>query len=219
MGRGIASPTRDLAGTAADADERRELLRIDDRLLLEYWLPGEAPEGGLTASPESANDAITAFVGKPTADLAARWQADAGAESLQDSVLLPWLMKVDWTLELLLKALARMSPQHVLLPRLTDVNVSGGGVCFDMARRVEAGSVLELRLVLPPFVPIRTSSEVVRVAPSRQGARKIDGSYATAVRFTTITADDRERLIRHILRAQADRLRARHMSGVYARSH
>lgn len=183
-------------------NERRELVQIDDCLLLEYRKDGEQDE---TVPPEErlADEAITTFLAKPSAELLA---LSEGNEA--QSLLLPWLMKIDWTLELVLKGLARLTPGGIRMPRLTNVNISGGGIRFTASRRFEKHDILDLRLILPPFVPIQTKAEVLRAVPKRDGSQ----AWEVAARFTTLNLEDRERLIRHVLHVQAERLRARHMS-------
>jgi hypothetical protein len=202
-------------------DDRRELLRIDDRLLLECRRAGEASESAAARPSEPQTDeAIKAFLSRPTADLLSR-AATQGPDHQDpmESMLVPWLMKIDWALELMLKAAARANPQGLALPRLTEVNLSGGGICFDTDRRFGENDILELRLILPPFVPIRSTAEVTRVTPVRgEGGAGAAERFTVAAHFTSIGSEDRERLIRHILRLQADRIRSRHQSAAYARS-
>ncbi|TAJ07403.1 MAG: PilZ domain-containing protein [Nitrospirae bacterium] len=223
MARVSSADTPRLRETQPVEDDRRELLRIDDRLLLEYWPFGEAPESGERRSLPQVDEAITAFIARPTTDLLARAAAqEADQATVIEARLAPWLMKVDWALELILKTVARMSPQGLAIPCLTEVNISGGGICFEAPRRFEGGAQLELRIILPPFVPIATVAEVVRVIPVRRShsdAASRGGSdrFSTAARFASINSEGRERLIRHILHLQAERLRARHMGAAYAR--
>jgi hypothetical protein len=183
----------------APSDDRREWLRIDDRLLLEYRLAGEPPETPLPAELRATEESVTAAIAKPTTDLLAR-----SGEALQDSLLVPWLKKIDWLLELTLKTLATTHPQGVAMARVTEVNLSGGGVSFMAQRNLEVGQDLVVKLILPPFTPIVTIARVIRVRPSRRG----DG-FEIATQFTSISPDDQESLIRHILTTQAERLRAR----------
>lgn len=204
--------------TPAADDDRRELLRIDDRLLLEYWRPGEA--GSRTAVPEAqADEAIKAFIARPTADLLARASAQSPeGPGATEALLVPWLTKMDWALELILKALVRMHPQGLAMPLPVNVNISGGGLCFEAREPFQENECLELRLILPPFIPIRSTVEVIRVDPLTGPDRGPEAAYLVAVRFTSISTEDRERVIRHILRLQAERIRAQHLNAAYPRS-
>lgn len=191
-----------IATDAMAGDERRGLLRIDDRLLLEYWKVGEPPPAVPLSPSGLSEETVAAMIGKPTTELLAQMQ---GQEA--QSILIPWLVKIDWVLELMLRTLTRLAPDGIAMPSLTDVNVSGGGIRFLTPRRFTVYDHLELELILPPFAPIRTQADILRVSP--QDAR---GNYTVATKFTTIRHEDQERLIRHVLQKQAAQLRERHLS-------
>ena len=184
--------------TKSSSDERREWIRIDDRVILEYRLltdPDEGPTRGLPAS----NEAIAAVIAKPTSDLLLR-----NGEQLAESPLLPWIMKVDWLLEVIVKALAKMQPDGIAIAQVTDVTLSGGGIGFLSPQKFTVDDLLKLKIILPPFTPIHTTARVIRSALAKDGMQ-----YDIASEFTDLTPDDQEHLIRHIIQAQAERLRAR----------
>jgi hypothetical protein len=185
---------------AAPSDDRREWLRINDRVLLEYRPAAGSPESPLPDELRATEESITAAIAKPTADLLVR-----SGEALQESLLVPWLKKIDWLLELTLKTLAATHPEGVAMARVMDVNLSGGGVSFAAKQDMEVGQDLAVRLILPPFTPIATIARIIRVKPSRHGG----GEFEIATQFISISPDDQESLIRHILLTQAERLRAR----------
>ncbi|MBS0182826.1 MAG: PilZ domain-containing protein [Nitrospira sp.] len=184
------------------ADERREWIRIDDRVLMEYRL---LTDTGIVDPVEAARttpEMISAAVTKPTADLLART-----GESLIASPVLPWIMKVDYLLEVILNSLAMCQPSSVTMARPTDVNLSGGGVGFVSPREFTAGDQLAIKLILPPFILIQAMAKVIRSIPQADGQ-----GFAIATEFVDLKADDLEHLIRHILHTQAERLRARRTS-------
>jgi hypothetical protein len=183
---------------SVSSDERREWLRIDDNLLLEYRLLDESPDAHFPISEPVTDDMIAAAVGKPTAELWAR-----SGETLADSSLAPWVMKVDWLLEVLLKTLARAHPGCMGLARVTNVNISGGGISFVSPRQFDAGHQLAITVILPPFTKIQAVAKVIRSSPDNHGQ-----GFALATEFVDLSADDQEHLIRHILHTQAERLRA-----------
>ncbi|MEK9141352.1 MAG: PilZ domain-containing protein [Nitrospirota bacterium] len=181
------------------ADERREWIRIDDRVLMEYQVLAETgtavPVEAASATPEM----IAAVVTQPTADLLART-----GESLIGSPVLPWIMKVDYVLEVILNSLAMTHPASVTMARPMDVNLSGGGVGFVSPREFTAGGQLAIKMILPPFRLIQVLTKVIRSIPQADGQ-----GFAIATEFVDLKADDQEHLIRHILQTQAERLRAR----------
>jgi hypothetical protein len=192
--------TAPAAAGISKSEERRDWLRIDEYLLFDYRL-AEEPLEVPTAGPTSVTkDMISVLVNKPTLDLLART-----GESLEDSPLLPWFSKIDWLLETILTSLATIHPGSVLIPRLTHLNISAGGLSFVSDRPLQADAVLALRFIIPPFIPIQTQARVIRATPVNDDKLQ----YKVAVEFTTLTADDQEHVIKHIIRAQAEQLRAR----------
>jgi hypothetical protein len=181
------------------SDERREWLRIDDRVLLEYRLITEQEEASLPGMPPASDQEIAEAMRKPAADFIAQ-----EAEHLSHSPLLPWMMKVDWLLEVIVKTLAQMHPGGVPIAQITDVNLSGGGIGFVSPRCFAADDKLSIKVVLPPFTPIDATARVIRSMPVKEGL-----GYDIATEFVTLSPNDQEHIIRHILHTQAERLRAR----------
>ncbi|MDH4152399.1 MAG: PilZ domain-containing protein [Nitrospira sp.] len=201
----MASPSMTVPSTShsAEPDDRREWIRIEDRVLMEYRL---VTEGGLAVQVDVGHptaESIAAAVSKPTSDLLAR-----SSETVLDSAVLPWIRKVDYLLEVIVNALAVSQPSSVRMARPMDVNLSGGGIGFVSLRAFNAGDQLAIKLILPPFTLIETVTKVIRAVPQEDGQ-----GYAIATEFVDLKVDDQEHLIRHILQAQSERLRAsRHRS-------
>ncbi len=181
-------------------DDRREWLRIEDQVLLEYRAASASADAPFPDSLQASPEAIAAAIAKPTADLMAR-----SGDLLQESLLVPWLKKIDWLLELTLKTLAAAQPSGVAMAQVTDVTLSGGGVSFMAQQEMTVGGDLRLKLILPPFTPIHTTARIIRTTPNRRSP----GWFDIATQFTAISPDDQEALIKHILATQAERLRAR----------
>ncbi len=184
----------------AKNEERREWLRIDDRLLLEYRLFDEPAEAMNLYLPQATEDTIATAVSKPTIDLLSR-----AGETLAGSPLMPWVSKIDWMLETILKSLAKSHPGSVKIARLTDMDISAGGVGFTTPRQFQADDVLALKLILPPFSLIETTARIIRVSAAGKG----ETGYHIATQFIELADDAQELIIRHILQVQAERLRAR----------
>ncbi len=181
------------------SDERREWLRIDDRVLLEYRLITDQEESSIAGIPPANEEAIAAAIRKPAADYFAQ-----ESEHLAHSPLLPWMMKVDWLLEVIVKTLAQMHPGGVPIAQIADVNLSGGGIGFFSPRSFAVEDKLSIKVVLPPFTPIDATARVIRSMPVKEGI-----GFTIATEFVSLSPTDQEHLIRHILQTQAERLRAR----------
>ena len=185
------------------SDERREWIRIDDRVLLEYRLLTDPAEGPTPGIPPVAQEAIAAVISKPTSDLLLR-----SGEQLAESPLLPWIKKVDWVLEIIVKTLAKMQPEGIAIAQVADVTLSGGGIGFLSPRNFSVDDTLRLKIILSPFTPIHTTARVIRSAQAKDGV-----NYDIATEFIELNPDDQEYLIRHIIQTQAERLRGRRNSG------
>ena len=181
-------------------EERREWLRIEDRLLLEYRLVGESATAMNAYLPPATEDTIATAIAKPTIDLLA-----GAGETFAGSPLLPWVSKIDWMLETILKSLAKSHPGSIDIARLTNVDISAGGLGFNTPRLFQVDEVLVLRLILPPFSMIETTARIIRVAAAMKG----ETGYHLATQFIELAGDDQELIIHHILKVQAERLRAR----------
>ncbi len=186
--------------TTIKSEERREWLRIDDRLLLEYRRADEPIEAMNQYLPPATEDTIATAVSKPTVDLLVR-----AGETFASSPLLPWVSKIDWMLETILKSLVKSHPGSVAIARLTEVDISAGGLGFDTPRRFQADDLLVLKVILPPFSIIETTAKVIRVTPVEAGV----GGFHLATQFVDLGGDEQELIIRHILQVQAERLRTR----------
>ena len=181
-------------------EERREWLRIEDRLLLEYRRFDEPAEAMNAHLPPATEVTIATAVSKPSLDLLVR-----AGETFAGSPLLPWVSKIDWMLETILKSLVKSHPGSVAIARLTDVDISAGGLGFDTPRQFQADDLLVLKVVLPPFSMIEATVRIIRVTP----AEKETTGFHVATQFVELGGDDQELIIRHILSVQAERLRAR----------
>lgn len=184
---------------SAASEDRREWIRIEDNLLLEYRLEGEQEKTSLLHREMVTDDMIAAAVEKPTTELLGR-----SGDLLAQAALIPWIMKVDWLLEVLLKTLAKAHPGCMELARVTTVNISGGGIGFVSPQRFNAGDRLTLRVILPPFTPIQVAAKVIRSSPDPQGR-----GFVLAAEFVDLGADEQDHLVRYVLQTQAERLRTR----------
>jgi c-di-GMP-binding flagellar brake protein YcgR len=82
------------------------------------------------------------------------------------------------------------------------VNLSGGGIGVTVTVRYKPGEVLSLTLLLPDQLLFKSSIEVLRMDPVPDSA----DAYRLHARFVKMTAQNRELLIRHIVRFQRDHL-------------
>lgn len=82
------------------------------------------------------------------------------------------------------------------------VNLSGGGIGVTVTTPYQPGTLLSLTLLLPDQVPFAAAIEVLRLDPLPIPG----GTYRLHARFVRMTAQNRELLIRYIVRFQRDHL-------------
>ncbi len=106
--------------------------------------------------------------------------------------------------------------QHLILKEegffegeIKRVNLSAGGIRFELEEPVEVGDILELKITLPSPQPvgIMLYGKVIRAKKIEHNGKTL---YEAAVRFEGLTEDVREEIIRYTLHRQREALRKRH---------
>lgn len=126
--------------------------------------------------------------------------------TIRDPLLLQMVTRIDWMLTSILRTLGKDKDRKQAVPEFTKVNLSGSGIKFFSLTSYPVESFLVLRLILRPFIPIQAIGKIIRIDPIHKDEEK---GFEIAVEFTRISPDDREAIIRHILRAQATMQRLR----------
>lgn len=180
------------------AEEKRKYFRINDKILLKYraW-DDEIDEN----NPMTYSDI---FGTGDMADLGSQKALDAvTTKSMQLGRYLQFLNKriSDLTRYLILQEL-RSDPDCVSF-----VNIGGGGISFCSNDAISVGTNLHIDMLL-----VATCTGIVaqgRVVRSEKiNTQMKGGGFMTAVEFTKIDEADRDRLVRHVLRRQAEDLKA-----------
>ncbi len=120
--------------------------------------------------------------------------------TIRDPLLLQMVTRIDWMLTSILRTLGKDKIMKQAIPELAKVNLSGSGIRFFSEHEFPVDSFLVLRLILRPFVPMQAVGKIIRIEPAQQGE---EVGFEIAVEFTQIAPDDREAIIRHVLRTQA----------------
>lgn len=84
------------------------------------------------------------------------------------------------------------------------VNISGGGIGVTVTTIYQPQDILSVTLLLPDHGLFTSFAEVLRLDPIPSPG----GTYRLHARFIRMPSQDREVLIRHILRFQRDHLQA-----------
>ncbi|GAB6067109.1 hypothetical protein JCM13664_04270 [Methylothermus subterraneus] len=179
--------------------ERRRYFRIEDEIVLVYRTipPEEVPD------PERfPSQFVDRFALTSTLEYLSR-ESQVPLRLIQRDY--PEVAKYLEVLERKLNVLAQalMISTNPLTDQPTHkVNLSASGIAFDAEQFLAAGQVLELKMIVPPaLVGILTFGRVVYCCEQESGR------YRIGVDFLALRDQDREFLIRHVVKRQLARLR------------
>lgn len=184
---------------ANQMEDRRESARVDDTLIVQFSVLGS--EGKMYA-----NSAMAPL--DPT-DLLCTWRqlrsvreaASSGSEDEKAGVAEQLLLRVDWLLNEVLRAMSHLIPGQLKIPMPTNVNIGTNGIRFDSSTEVSVGDTLNLFVVLPIFDPIKCLGQVEWVRKRVEGDRV---SYYIGASFLDISDHDKERITHYMFGRQAE---------------
>lgn len=118
-------------------------------------------------------------------------------------------------LDFIIRTIGKNEQNNIYIADPVQVNLSGSGMRFVSAQRLEPGVFLDVEMILPisSGILIDLIGEVVRsneLADER--AIDADNRWETAVTFAAISQDDREMIIHYIFKRQRELLRAEDVS-------
>ena len=191
---------------AEDSSERRNFFRIDDSVSMSYRRISEHElddridkiekevEGNFTVMGSIAS------INQSMAGIMHRIEGD-------EPDIADYLKAINNKIDILGRALLSSDNELTQQPA-QPVNLSASGLAFYTFKPIDAGTILELRLLLmPSFTGIITFGEVV-------GCDRMDDSvegfnYFTRVNFMHMREKDRDLLICHVIKRQGEFLRKR----------
>ncbi len=184
------------------SEERRRFFRIEDEIVLVYRpiAPEDMPD-----PDQFQNQALDPFSLTSTLEyLTQESHAHLRRIERDHPDVAEYLKTLERKIDVLAQAL--MISNNRLVDQPTHkVNLSAAGIAFDADRPIAEGGLLELKMVLPPsLVGIVTFGRVVHCSPSEDGK-----SWRVGVDFLSMREQDREVLIRHVVKRQLTLLRER----------
>ena len=127
----------------------------------------------------------------------------------RDSDLAAYLRAIDQKIEVIGRAFIATEPELVA-EAAVPVNLSAGGMCAGVEEHYGPGTDIEIRMLLfPSFTGLMIYGTVVECAPAEVDHPSDRYQEVARIEFTHIREQDRELLIRHLLRRQSDQLRDR----------
>lgn len=196
------------------AEDRRNFFRIDDTVRLSLRrVPVEELADRLDRLDHdlAGNFTVMSSLSAITA------QMTMGLRRIEnrDPDLAAYLRAIDQKIEVIGRAFIAQEPEAVA-ERAIPVNLSAGGMCVGVDEDYQPGAQLEIRMLLfPSFTGLMIYGTVIDSGPPDASDEAHHGRfrYMTRIEFTHIREQDRELLIRHLLRRQSDQLRDRQEDG------
>ena len=184
---------------------RRRFFRIDDAVRLSYrpLAPDElADRVSRLNEGLGGSFALMASLGA----ISHRMSVSLRRIEQHDGDVAAYLRSLDQKIETVARALLLQDPS---LPAMSEepVNLSAGGLAIVTGHCLPVGTPLEIRLLLPALAGILAFGSVVECTEPPPGEGHAPGSRQMRIDFTHIRDEDRDLLIKHMLRRQGERLR------------
>lgn len=190
--------------------ERRSYFRIDDTVRLSI---ARVPEDELARRLERLELDLAGNFTVMSSLAAITAQTTVGLRRIEnrDPDLAAYLRAIDQKIEVIGRAFIAQE-SDVMAEQAVPVNLSAGGMSVGTAEDYPAGTPLEIRMLLfPSFTGLMIYGTVVESCEAEEAPDEATGRYRHLARieFNHIREQDREILIRHLLRRQSDQLRDR----------
>ena len=192
--------------------DRRNFFRIDDTVRMSIRrVPREDLQSRLDRLEHdlAGNFTVLSSLSAITAQMA------AGLRRIEnrDPDLAAYLRAIDQKIEVIGRAFIATEPE-VVAQTAAPVNLSAGGMCAGVEEHYDPGTDIEIRMLLfPSFTGLMIYGTVVGCDPAGAEAASAGYQHIARIEFSHIREQDRELLIRHLLRRQSDQLRGRQEKG------
>jgi hypothetical protein len=194
------------------SENRRRFFRIDDAVRLSYRVlePAELP--GRVARLSEGLGGSFALMASLSA-ITHRLSVSLRRIEQHNGDVAAYLRALDQKIETVARALLL---QDAELPAMSEepVNLSAGGLAIFAPQCLPVGTPLEIRLLLlPAMAGILAFGAVVECSDVPLQGDRPRGGPLMRVDFTHIRDEDRDLLIKHMLRRQGERLRRARQAG------
>jgi len=182
-----------------EGQERRGFFRIDDNVALSYRL---VPSSVVSeeGAPLRMADGFPASLANELEHMKEVSRIHLRHVEKELPEVARYLAHLDNKIDLLAQHIV-MDSDDLFVKSTQAVNISGSGISFVADGALNIGDFVELRFVLrPSLANIRTYSKVVSCLPG-------NGRFKVAVEFTYLGDDDRDLLIRHVVKKQMNDIR------------
>ena len=187
----------------SQVDERRRFFRIDDEINLFYKkVEPESIQGNAELTADLLNNCSLAAA---LDMLAQESQLIFNRIERSDPDIAEYLKIMDSKINLLARTIL-MEGNELVEQRPHNVSLSASGVSFDCAQSFSAGDYLEVRILLTSCMAVIVSYGRV-VYCRKNGAGNDEFPFVVGMEYTQITEQDRELLIKHVVKRQMQQVR------------
>ncbi|QSA97459.1 PilZ domain-containing protein [Methylococcus sp. EFPC2] len=186
--------------------ERRRYFRIEDNIILFFR---EIDPRELNLPLDNAEPSLDTFSLTAELDLLTLESRSQMRRIERDyPPVAEFLQVLEQKIDLVARAILATDPELSRQPTRR-VSLSASGLAFESEENYALGSLLELKMVLPPeMVGVQARGRVVY---SQQTRGELP-AYQVAVDFVELVDKDRDLLIRHVVRKQMRHLRGRNQA-------
>ncbi len=188
----------------AEESERRRFFRIEDEIILFYKEIGSEEVPDVDGFKEEIVDSFSlssalnhlSFDSSVLLKKIERTQPEVG----------DFLKIIEKKIDLISHA-SLLKDTQLTEKSIQSINISASGLAFDSNHSLETGTILELKLLLPPsLLAMVTYGKVVYCKKTDTGTGATS-SYHIGVDFFKLREQDRELLIRHVVKKQIKQIR------------
>ncbi len=187
-------------------EDRRQYFRIDDQVTLSYQT---VPEDTLAEKIEHLDKGLESDF-SVMSNLSVISQEMSGVLrkiEVSNPDVARYLKSLDQKIELLGRAFLAWTSDLGDQPA-SAVNLSANGMAFTTSEQLQAGDLLELKLLLPSFTGLVVYAEVI-ACETITVEHSEEPLFQIRVTFRHLRENDRDLLIRHVLQRQSESLRRR----------
>jgi len=185
--------SKELRNGQEEREGRREFMRIDDLLRVDYRKISQQEFDRSSGKPEAI---FRKVFGDPV--------IPPEIEEVDLKLLYNLIYQANLKMDRILEALETRDGSPYSSVDTEYVNISGSGMKFVSEQGYAIGDMIALKIFLP-MVSNTWLTVLGRVVSSTELPRK--EGYSTAVRFEGLSEDDREMIIRYIFKRQRELLR------------
>jgi hypothetical protein len=187
-------------------DERREYFRIDDAVRLSIrQVPDEQIEALVQRLDNNVAGNFTVMSG--LAAISAEMAVSMRRIEHESPDIAAYLKALDRKIEVLGRAFAAQE-SNLMEETAHPVNLSAGGMAMLVNECYPVGSTIEVKMLLfPSLTGVLSYGRVVTCRPVQGESAESGYTHQLRVEFTHMREQDRDILIRHVLRCQSMALR------------